>query len=60
MKKKKNLKSGSSTYFKTNSHQETAVQPWGQSPDSPSRETHNIFEIFCRTKAPTKFKMLTT
>ena len=43
------------------SSQETIVHPWGQSPGSPSRVTYNhIFELFCRTKAPTKRKMLIT
>ena len=30
----------------------------GQGPASSSRDTHNnIFELFCRTKTPTKWKM---
>ena len=33
----------------------------GQDPGSTSRDTHNnIFELFCRTKTPNKWKMLST
>ena len=33
----------------------------GQGPGSASRDIHNnFFELFCRTKIPNKWKMLTT
>ena len=33
----------------------------GQDPGSASRDTHNnISELFCKTKTPNKWKMLTT